>query len=118
MLNKRCHHSDSTTPTSTTISTLFQVSQLVYYHLNRSNILIILTNRLDSNISDIDALHLAGGMVFLNGFGVLTINQLFMNGYHNGMKVRVAVCSLMYRKVFHTSHYYVVLVFTIGASIF
>lgn len=46
-----------------------------------------------------EALLYASGMVILNGIGVLTINQLFMTGYYNGMKVRVAVCSIIFRKV-------------------
>lgn len=38
-------------------------------------------------------------MVVISGLGVLTINQLFISGYHNGMKARVAICSIIYRKV-------------------
>lgn len=45
------------------------------------------------------ALIYASGMAILSGIGVLTINQLFMIGYYNGMKVRVAVSSIIYRKV-------------------
>lgn len=55
--------------------------------------------RLDSDVSSKEAILFACGMVILNGIGVLTINQLFMSGYYNGMKARVAVCSLIYRKV-------------------
>lgn len=64
-------------------------------HLNESMIYY----RSNSNISHSDAILYASGMVILNGMGALTINQLFMSGYHNGMKVRVAICSLIYRKV-------------------
>lgn len=53
----------------------------------------------DSNVSHSEAILYASGMVILNGIGVLTINQLFMTGYYNGMKARVAVCSIIYRKV-------------------
>lgn len=55
--------------------------------------------RSDSPVSHHEALLYASGMVILNGIGVLTINQLFMTGYYNGMKVRVAVCSIIFRKV-------------------
>lgn len=51
------------------------------------------------DINHFDAILFASGMVILNGLGVLIINQLFMTGYHNGMKMRIAVCSLIYRKV-------------------
>lgn len=53
----------------------------------------------NSDVSPTEAILYASGMVFLNGIGVLTINQLFMVGYHNGMKARIAVCSIIYRKV-------------------
>lgn len=55
--------------------------------------------RSDSDVSRDEVLLYAGGMVALSGIGVLTINQLFMTGYYNGMKARVAVCSIIYRKV-------------------
>lgn len=101
MFDQRCHYTDITTTASTTISPILQVCtfSLSLSLMHRKTKLFYLFPRLDSNISDMDVLHLACGMVFLNGFGVMTINQLFMNGYHNGMKVRVAMCSLMYRKV-------------------
>lgn len=53
-------------------------------------------------MSPTEAMLYASGMVFLNGIGVLTINQLFMVGYYNGMKARIAVCSIIYRKVSET----------------
>lgn len=55
--------------------------------------------RSNSVVSHREALLYAGGMVILNGIGVLTINQLFMTGYYNGMKARVAVSSIIFRKV-------------------
>lgn len=55
--------------------------------------------RSDSEVTHQQALLYASGMVILNGIGVLTINQLFMTGYYNGMKARVAVCSIIFRKV-------------------
>lgn len=60
--------------------------------------------RQDSNISHSDAVTYASFMVILNAIGALTINQLFITGYHNGMKVRIAVCSIIYRKVYQDSH--------------
>lgn len=46
-----------------------------------------------------EALYYAGGIVALNGLSAIIINQFFIGGFHNGMKVRVAVCSIIYRKV-------------------
>lgn len=59
----------------------------------------------NSNISHSNAILFASGMVILNGLGALIINQLFMTGYHNGMKVRIAICSLIYRKVTKFNHF-------------
>lgn len=55
--------------------------------------------RSESEVTHQEAILYACGMVMVNGIGVLTINQLFMTGYYNGMKARVAVCSIIYRKV-------------------
>lgn len=64
------------------------------FHSQKKNI-----DRHDSTISHRDAIIYASLMVTVNAIGALTINQLFITGYHNGMKVRVAVCSIIYRKV-------------------
>lgn len=49
------------------------------------------------------ALYYAGGIVAMNGLSALVINQFFIGGFHNGMKVRVAVCSIIYRKALRLS---------------
>lgn len=46
-----------------------------------------------------DALWYAGAMVTLAALNGIVINHYFMGGFHNGMKVRVAVCNLIYKKV-------------------
>lgn len=46
-----------------------------------------------------EAILYASGIVGLNAVSALVINQFFVVGFHNGMKVRVAVCSVIYRKV-------------------
>lgn len=46
-----------------------------------------------------DAVIYASAMLILNAISTLLMNQIFYLGFHNGMKVRVAVCSIIYRKV-------------------
>lgn len=55
----------------------------------------------DSTMKYDDALMYACGIVILNAFNTILVNQFVMIAFHNGMKVRVAVCSLIYRKVCH-----------------
>lgn len=50
-----------------------------------------------------EALGYAAGIVVMNALSALIINQFFIGGFHNGMKVRVAVCSVIYRKALRLS---------------
>lgn len=55
-------------------------------------------NSKDSGMSYDDALSYASVMVALAAVNGIVINHFFMAGFHNGMKVRVAVCNLIYKK--------------------
>ncbi|KAG5875254.1 hypothetical protein JTB14_011933 [Gonioctena quinquepunctata] len=50
-----------------------------------------------------EALWYAGAVVALNSVSALFINQYIMDAFHYGMKVRAAVCALIYRKALRLS---------------
>ncbi|KAL9698307.1 hypothetical protein quinque_001748 [Culex quinquefasciatus] len=59
--------------------------------------------RRDSNVSRESALYYAGVIVGLNALSVISINQYILGSFQNGMKVRIAVCSVIYRKALRLS---------------
>lgn len=55
-------------------------------------------------MSNKDALWYATAIVILNASNMMTVNQYFMGCFHVGMKIRVALCSLIYRKALKLTH--------------
>lgn len=53
----------------------------------------------DSNMTYVDAAIYANGILILNAINAIAVNRFITLGWVNGMKVRIAVCSLIYRKV-------------------
>lgn len=49
------------------------------------------------------ALMLAGGIVILSALNALVLNHIYQVSFHNGLQLRVAVCSLIYRKALRLS---------------
>lgn len=50
-----------------------------------------------------DALLYASGIVLLNAFSAIFKSHIQYISFHNGMKIRAAVCSLIYRKALRLS---------------
>lgn len=48
-------------------------------------------------------MYYAGALIFLNALSALSINQYILASFQNGMKVRIAVCSTVYRKALRLS---------------
>uniref|UniRef100_A0A2M3ZKJ0 Putative abc transporter n=1 Tax=Anopheles braziliensis TaxID=58242 RepID=A0A2M3ZKJ0_9DIPT len=59
--------------------------------------------REDTKVSRESAFYYAGAIVLLNALSVITINQYVLGSFQNGMKVRIAVCSVIYRKALRLS---------------
>ncbi|XP_031628372.1 multidrug resistance-associated protein 4-like [Contarinia nasturtii] len=59
--------------------------------------------RKDSGIEDHMAILYAAGFVLLNGLSSLVASNVMLLSFHNGMKVRVSVCSVIYRKALKIS---------------
>lgn len=55
--------------------------------------------REDPQISNAQALWCAGGILAIIGCNTILMNQIFITAFHSGMQIRVAICSVVYRKV-------------------
>ncbi|XP_055636392.1 ATP-binding cassette sub-family C member 4-like [Toxorhynchites rutilus septentrionalis] len=57
----------------------------------------------DTKVTRQEVFIYAGAIVALNALSVITINQFLLGSFQNGMKVRIAVCSTIYRKALRLS---------------
>uniref|UniRef100_A0A182IVJ8 Uncharacterized protein n=1 Tax=Anopheles atroparvus TaxID=41427 RepID=A0A182IVJ8_ANOAO len=64
---------------------------------------LLLYFREDTDVTRESAFYYAGAIVLLNAMSVVTINQYVLGSFQNGMKVRIAVCSVIYRKALRLS---------------
>lgn len=69
----------------------------------RISMSFILSSSKDTGITYNQVLMSAFGIVVLNALGAMVFNNIYHTAFHNGMKVRVAVCSLIYRKALRLS---------------
>ncbi|XP_055606094.1 ATP-binding cassette sub-family C member 4-like [Uranotaenia lowii] len=59
--------------------------------------------RKDSDVTKEQAIYYSAALVLLNALSVITINQYILGSFQNGMKVRIAMCSVIYRKALRLS---------------
>ncbi|XP_037037714.1 multidrug resistance-associated protein 4-like isoform X1 [Bradysia coprophila] len=64
---------------------------------------LLLYFRDNSTITFEKAIWYSCGLLLFNALQALSTNQFYMTGFHMGMKVRVAVCSVIYRKALRLS---------------
>lgn len=84
------------------IAPLFQVGMESFCNLLKMKVycfFFLFISSKDSTIEYDDALLYAAGILILNGINTILFNQFFLISSQNGMRARVAVCSIIYRKV-------------------
>uniref|UniRef100_A0A336LQQ2 CSON001219 protein n=1 Tax=Culicoides sonorensis TaxID=179676 RepID=A0A336LQQ2_CULSO len=64
---------------------------------------LLLYFREGSTMSSESALYYSIALVALNALSAISINQYILHSFQNGMKVRIAVCSTVYRKALRLS---------------
>lgn len=105
-VSMRCGHSYSSTICSSLLSPIFCVSfsrAHIPFPAWTHNYSHLISLSKDSGISHASALQYASGLVIVNAISIVANNQLSLICYHNAMKIRVAVCSLVYKKVLRMS---------------
>lgn len=107
VIRMRRRHSNSAAVFFTLFSTLFCVRFSLEIHTPycRACIQIVFCFVFseDADISHASAIYYAGGLVIINAISIVANNQLSLIAYHYAMKMRVAVCSVIYKKVLRMS---------------
>lgn len=73
----------------------------MFFLLDFSVLCVYIPDSEGSTMKYEEAIIYASGIVILTAINAILVSQFYGTSFHNGMKVRVAVCSLVYRKVSH-----------------
>ncbi|XP_063700314.1 ATP-binding cassette sub-family C member 4-like [Culicoides brevitarsis] len=88
-----------------TISACVQIFNELFLRIAQPLVLgrLLLYFKQEPGITSDEALYYTIALVCLNCLNAICVNQYILGAFHNGMKVRVAICSAVYRKALRLS---------------